>query len=293
MKNKEFGTYHPFVNFLYFVTIIGFSCLFMHPICLCISFFSAYLYSVIIGANIKPKYIILLFISMSILNPLFNHEGVTILSYFPNGNPLTLESIIYGVSASVMLISVVCWFSAYNEIMTSDKFIYLFGRIIPSMSLVLSMTLRFVPRFTEKMKKVLDAQKTIGKGIGDGNIIKRAKNGLSILSAMITWSFENAIDTADSMKSRGYGAKGRTSFSIFSFDKRDRKLLILIILLSAYIIVGKIFGAINFIYFPSIKMGELSFYSLSVFIAYLLLCFIPIIIEIWEVRRWKALISKI
>lgn len=293
MKSNEFKTYHPFVNLLYFIMVIGFSCVFMHPICLCISFCSAYLYSVIIKANLNFKYILLLFIGMSILNPLFNHEGVTIISYFPNGNPLTLESIIYGIFASIMLLTVVCWFSSYNEIMTSDKFIYLFGRIIPSMSLVLSMTLRFVPRFTEQIKKFSDAQKTIGCGISDGNIIKRAKNGLSILSAMITWSFENAIDTADSMKSRGYGADGRTSFSIFSVDKRDKKALVAMIFLGVYIIIGKINGAMNFVYFPSIKMGELSIYSSSVFIAYLLLCFIPIIVEAWEVRRWKVLISGI
>ena len=293
MQNNEFKTFHPFVNFLYFIMVIGFSCIFMHPICLCISFFSAYLYSAMIRVNINFKYILLLFVGMSILNPLFNHEGVTILSYFPNGNPLTFESITYGISASVMLISVICWFSSYNEIMTSDKFIYLFGRIIPSLALVLSMTLRFVPRFSEQIKKVSDAQKTIGKGITDGNIIKRVKNGFSIISAMITWSFENAIDTADSMKSRGYGAKNRTAFSIFSFDKRDKMLLFLIIFLSVYIIVGKIFSAMNFIYFPSIKMGEMSFYSISVFIAYLLLCLMPIFIEVWEVLKWKALISKI
>ncbi len=293
MQNNEFKTYHPLVNFIYFVLIIGFSCVFMNPVCLCISFFSAFLYSVMLKVNIRLKYIVLMFIGMAILNPIFNHEGVTILSYFPNGNPLTLESIIYGIFASIMLVSVICWFSCYNEIMTSDKFIYLFGRIIPSLSLVLSMTLRFVPRFREQMKRVSNAQKTIGQGVSDGGIIKRAKNGLSIVSVMITWSFENALDTADSMKSRGYGTKGRTAFSIFSFDKRDKKALISIIFLSVYIIIGKIFGAMHVAYFPSVRIEGLSAYSLSIFLAYLLLFVMPIIIEVWEVVRWKALVSKI
>lgn len=293
MKSNEFKTYHPLVNFLYFIMVIGFSCVFMHPVCLCISFFSAFLYSVMLKSNIKLKYLLIMFVGMAILNPVFNHEGVTILSYFPSGNPLTLESIVYGVSASIMLLGVICWFSCYNEIMTSDKFIYLFGRIIPSLSLVLSMTLRFVPRFKEQMKKVMEAQTAIGHGLSDGGIIKRAKNGLSIISVMITWSFENAIDTADSMKSRGYGTQERTSFSIYSVDKRDKIALFAIILLSVYVIIGKIFNALDFVCFPSIRLGEWSLYSLSVLFAYLLLCLVPIIIEVWEVVRWKALISKI
>ncbi len=287
MQNNEFKRYHPVVNFIYFVLIIGFSCVFMHPVCLCISLFSALIYSLVLNVNLRLKYIAPMFIGMAILNPIFSHEGVTILSYLPSGNPLTLEAIIYGIAASTMLVSIVCWFFCYNEVMTSDKFIYLFGKVLPSLSLVLSMTLRFVPRFIEQMKKVLKAQKAIGQGVGEGNYINRIKNGVSIISVMITWSFENAIDTADSMKSRGYGTKKRTSFSIFTFDKRDIKALTAIAILGAYIIIGGIFDGMYFEYFPSIRY-DISVYSLSVFLAYLMFCLMPLIIEMWEVRRWKA-----
>lgn len=292
MQNNEFKRYHPVVNFLYFVSVIGFSCMFMHPICLCISLFSAFIYSSTLKVNLRLKYMLPMFIGIAILNPVFSHEGATILLYLPSGNPLTLESVIYGIAASAMLVSIVCWFSCYNEVMTSDKFIYLFGRIIPSLSLVLSITLRFVPRFKEQMKKVSQALTAIGQGVREGSFIKRAKNGLSIISVMITWSFENAVDTADSMKSRGYGTKTRTAFSIFTFDKRDKKALIAIIFLGLYIIVGGIFDGMYFKYFPSITY-DISVYSLSVFAAYLVFCLMPLIIEIWEVRRWNVLKSKI
>ncbi|MBR3791171.1 MAG: energy-coupling factor transporter transmembrane protein EcfT [Clostridia bacterium] len=292
MQKNEFKTYHPVVNFIYFVLIIGFSCVFMHPISLCISLFSALIYSSVLKVNLRIKYILPMFIGMAILNPIFSHGGVTILSYLPSGNPLTLEAIIYGIAASAMLISIICWFFCYNEVMTSDKFIYLFGRVIPSLSLVLSMTLRFVPRFIEQMKKISQAQKAIGKGVGEGNYINRIKNGISVISVMITWSFENAIDTADSMKSRGYGTKGRTSFSIFKFDKRDIKALTVIVILGLYIIVGGIFDGMYVKYFPSIRY-DISVYSLSVFLAYLIFCLIPLIIEMWEVIKWKYIISKI
>ena len=292
MKNNEFKRYHPVVNFIYFVFVIGFSCVFMHPVCLCISLFSSLIYSSVLKVNLRLKYIVPMFIAMAILNPIFSHEGVTILSYLPSGNPLTLEAIIYGIAASAMLASIVCWFFCYNEVMTSDKFIYLFGRIFPSLSLVLSMTLRFVPRFIEQMKKVADAQKAIGQGVSEGKYIERVKNGISIVSVMITWSFENAIDTADSMKSRGYGTKKRTSFSIFTFDKRDLKALTSIIILGLYIIIGGVFNGMYFKYFPSIRY-DISVYSLSIFLAYFVFCLMPLVIEIWEVRRWNALISKI
>lgn len=99
----------------------------------------------------------------ALVNPAFNHEGATILTYLPSGNPLTLESMLYGVAAAVMLASVVLWFSSYNEVMTSDKFVYLFGRVIPALSLVLSMALRFIPKFKAQMQTVSEAQACIGR----------------------------------------------------------------------------------------------------------------------------------
>ncbi|MBR3996579.1 MAG: energy-coupling factor transporter transmembrane protein EcfT [Clostridia bacterium] len=294
---NEFKTYHPIVNFTYFVIVIGFSCFFMHPVCLGISLVSGFTYSVMLKGKKAIKtnlvYMLPMILMMAFINPAFNHEGVTILQYLPSGNPLTLESIVYGLCAAIMIVSVICHFSCYNEVMTSDKFIYLFGKIIPAMSLIMSMTLRFVPKFATQLKVVTNAQRCMGRDVSNGNIIKRVKNGLNILSIMTTWSLENAIETADSMKARGYGIPGRTAFSIFTFDKRDRKALAFILLLGIYTFVGSLLGKIAFRFFPSMKLAEVSVFGISVFVAYLLLCSSPIIIELWEVRKWKALRSKI
>ena len=64
-----------------------------------------------------------------LVNPVFNHEGMTILTYFPWDNPLTLESIVYGIASAFLLSSTVLWFSSFNAVITSDKVVFLFGRI--------------------------------------------------------------------------------------------------------------------------------------------------------------------
>lgn len=293
---SEFKKYHPIVNLIYFIFVIGFSCFFMHPVCLVISLISGFIYSVILKGKKSIKtnltYMLPVIFLMGVINPLFNHEGATIICYFTNDNPLTFESIIYGFCAATMIACVIFHFSCYNEIMTSDKFIYLFGKIIPAMSLVVSMTLRFVPRFKTQLKIVTNAQRCMGRDVSSGKITDRVKNGFSILSIMITWAFENAIETADSMKSRGYGIPGRTAFSIYKFNKRDKIFLICIIFLGTYVFVGNLMGAVSFNYFPFIKSAEVSMYGVSVFTAYLLLCLFPVIIEIWEVKKWETLMSK-
>ncbi len=294
---REFKTYHPLVNMTYFLMVIGFTVFYMHPVFLLISFAGGFLYSVLLKGKQAVKtnlfYMLPMILLMALMNPLFNHRGVSVLLYLPSGNPLTLESIIYGGVAALMIVAVICHFTCYNEIMTSDKFTYLFGKMIPSLSLVFSMTLRFAPRFIEQFKTVHQMQKLL-KGQGkQESFFHRFQAGLSTLSAMLTWSLENAVDTADSMKARGYGLPGRTAFSLYQMDNRDIRALLLMLTFGFYVLYAGLSGKISFQFFPTILWPELNFYSLTVYVAFAVLCTLPILIEFWEVRRWQSMKSKI
>lgn len=293
--SNSFKSFHPIVNFYYFAVVIFFSMFFMHPIFLSISLMCSFIYSVTLKGKKAVKfniiYMLPLLIITAFINPAFNHEGVTILFYLKGGNPITLESIIYGIAAATMFISIILWFSCYNEIMTSDKFIYLWGRIIPGISLIISMVLRFVPKYKAQIKNISNGQKCIGRDISNGNVITRARNGIKILSIMTTWALENAIETADSMKSRGYGLKGRTSFSIFRFDKRDKITFSTIIILTVIILIGAWLGENSIKFFPSIKIRHISGFSILVYISYFSLCISPVILDFKEDIKWKYLQS--
>ncbi len=293
---NEFKNYHPIVNLMYFIVVIIFACIFLHPVALAISLFVSFAYSTVLkGRHTLVRSIVHavpMLIIMALINPAFNHQGVTIITYLPGGNPLTAESILYGFAAATMIVSVIMFFSCFNEVMTSDKFIYIFGRIIPSLSLVFSMVLRFVPKFIDDIKKVTDAQRCIGRDVSSGSLIKRAVSGMSVLSVMITQSLENSVDTSDAMKSRGYGLPGRTAFSIYRFTKRDIKALITILILSAYVITGKLQGVLKFECFPYVDTAKLNIYALSVFAAYFILSALPVFIELREVIKWKSIESK-
>jgi len=270
---------------------------FTHPVTLAISLLGALAYLICLkgrkALSFCNKFMLPVIIIVSVMNPLFNHQGMTILTYLWDGNPLTLESIAYGIASGCMLITVICWFACFNMVITSDKIIYLFGRIIPATSLILSMTLRFVPRFKTQMLIIADAQKCVGRDISRGSVLKRAKHGLQIISIMVTWALENAIETADSMKSRGYGLSGRTAFSNFRFDKRDRLILCLISLCAGIIVVGAFLGGMKFRYYPAIESVPVNPLSLFLYLVYVTLCAAPVILNIREGRRWKALHSAI
>ena len=297
MKNKDtFSGFHPIVNFLYFGFVLTFSMIFTHPVCLAVSLVCAFVYSVYLNgkkaARFTLVYMLPTLVSAALINPALNHQGGTILTYLPDGNPLTLESIIYGAAAAAILVTVITWFSCFNAVMTSDKFVYLFGRIIPALSLIFAMSLRFVPRFKAQIKIIFNAQKCAGRGAADGNILQKARHGITILSIMVTWALENAIETADSMKSRGYGLPGRTAFSIYRFDRRDIRVLVFILAYAAYIIIGSAAGGLYFRYFPTIKGLWDSPYAVSIFAVYAAFCLTPLFVNIKEDLVWKTIVSK-
>lgn len=293
---STFGSYHPLLNFLWFCAVILLSMFLLHPVCMGISAVCAAFYAVWLGGRKTVKFILGLIIPLillvSLINPLVSHEGVTILTYLGD-NPITLEAVLYGIVSGFMFAAVLLWFSCYNVIMTSDKFVYLFGKIIPSISMVFSMVLRFVPRFKAQIKKISQAQKCVGRDAGSGNLRQRAGHGLKILSIMVTWALENAIDTADSMKSRGYGLKGRNAFSIYRFDARDAAVTLLAAAMLIIVLIGAFAGACGARYYPYLELSRFGSASAAVFGAYFVLCSLPVILDVKEALQWRHLQSKI
>lgn len=116
---------------------------------------------------------------MSLINALFNHAGVTPILYLSNGNAITKEALTFGFFASVMFCAVILWFDCFNVIMTSDRLLLLFGRLSPSVSLLISMSLRFVPKLGRKIRSIDAARSQIGRGSAQGGILRRVKTALA------------------------------------------------------------------------------------------------------------------
>lgn len=298
MTNKDtFSSYHPGIDFLYFALVLAFTMFAADPVIPALSLLCALRYAGYLkggkAVRLSLAYLLPLALMAAVINPAFNHRGATVLAYLPSGNPLTLESILYGLSAAVMLAAVILWFSCYTEVMTSDKFVYLFGRVIPALSLVLSMTLRFVPRFKAQFRAVADAQRCAGRDVSEGSVRHRLRRGTTILSILVTWAMENAIETADSMKARGYGLPGRTAFSIYRFEARDRALLLWLGGCGVYLTCGWAAGALDWRWYPTVAGAPVTPFTASVPLVFLALCLTPVFLDRREDAVWKRLRSEI
>jgi len=297
-RADAFSSCHPAVNFGYFLVVLLTTVFMTHPVLLGISFAGALCYAgrlrgwrPVLKFNIL--YSIPAMILVALINPLFNHYGVTFLFYLKTG-PVTVEAIVYGVVLSSMLFISILWFSCVNVVMTTDKFVYLFGRVIPALSLILSMVFRFVPRFNAQAKVIRNGQKAVGRDISNGGLIRRIRHSVTILSVLITWALENAIDTSDSMRSRGYGLHGRTAFSIFRFDARDGIVCGVLGASLAVFIFGAVNGVTAAMYNPYIRIGGWPLTPLGIltYLAWAVICFFPSVLGAAEDARFAALTRR-
>ena len=297
MRQDSFSGYNPAINFAFYIGAVVFGMCFIHPaflICACI--LSAAYYVTVRGAAAFKVIgaMVPVFVIISLINPLFNRYGTHVLFTYFGGRPYTLEALYYGMAIGGMFVTVIMWFASYNVVMTSDKFLYLFGRIAPSVSLVFTMVLRLVPNFMNKAKQYVSARMSIGRA-GDNDTKKeRLKDGTAILSALTSWALEGGVITADSMRSRGYGTGKRTSFVIYRFDGRDVCLCCLMVLLGAVIVFCGIMGGMEAAYTPEVKLAELGNpYCTAGLAAYIIFIAIPTVLNVAEEITWRILRSKI
>ena len=294
MNKDAFSGFHPVVNFIFFLVALGLTMFIQQPVYLLISMISGCAYLLYLqgkkGFLRQVGYLVPILVMMAIMNPMFNHEGITVLWYLPNDNPVTLEAICFGLASAVMMGASIVWFNCCNTVFTSDKIIYLFGRVIPALSLMISMTLRFVPRFKNFLQSVLRTQQAMHK---PENTKEKLQQALAAFSATVSWAMEQSIVSADSMKSRGYGLFGRTAFSIYIFEKRDGVALMMLFLLCVGTVVPHLVGLMGWTYYPSMTGDLLGPVQGFAYLCYGGMCNLPLIINLMEDRKWNALRSKI
>lgn len=286
---------HPAVSLLYFTAVIVFAMFLMNPVCLTLSLLCSAATAVVLNGRktvlFALKVILPLALLAIVINPFVNHRGVTVLGYLPWNNPLTLESILFGVASAIMLSSTVLWFSSFHTVMTSDKLVFLFGKTLPALGLMLSMSLRFVPKFNAELREVRNAQRLLFPE--KSGLIPRIKSAVRVLSVMISRALEDSLETADSMKARGYGLKGRTAYSRYRMTGQDWFLLSVTIVLTAAIAVFCFCKTARFRYYPSVTQLKSAADTFIFYGTYAVLLLIPLILTVGEGIRWRKYESNI
>ena len=316
----EFSRYHPVVNLIFYLLVLGTTMFQMSVGLVFISLFSSVVYYFMLKKTEGLKYcavVVGIIIVSAIINPLFSHKGGTLLFYLFTGNPVTLESIIYGLISAIIIGAMLLWFSTFNQVMGVERILGAIGKVLPNVSLLITMIMRFIPQYTRHQRKVsmvnkvnkrnygekinlLNREKTEKENVieackkqkkknGIDKIIDSIKEGSRTFSITTTWALENSIYTADSMKARGFGTGRRTNYSNYKFQKRDYLLMGWLVILWLVVVFSLEREKVYTYYYPFIQVKN----NVVVYLIYGLLCLTPVLINVKEEIRWLILKSRI
>ena len=285
-----FEACHPAVNFIFFASVLWGSVYFQHPVFLAIAWLCAFAYSVRRAGRKAVVFnlcLLPLIVVFALYYSTYHHFGVTVLRKNFIDNNMTLESLVYGLVIGLRFATVCMWLETLFSVVSSDKVIYLFGKVSPRLSLFLTILLRFLPRLSREAGRINLARRGVGRGAGQGSPFRRLMNCLEIFSMLITWMISALALESDSMRSRGSLLRGRTAFSLYRFDNRDRAFVISLFTCITLTLMGVILGSGKMWYNPRIVWRPLNAIGILTAAGYLVLCLMPLGLELWTDYRFR------
>lgn len=265
-KESEFAKRHPAVILVYLLACMIWTMIVRHPAAIMVSFVCASLCYVALAGIIRwlqlwiPAGMMLVF--AAVILPLFSHRGVTPLFYM-NGMAVTWESVYYGIMMTAMLFALLLWCGGAACLLDSEKVLYITGKTIPTIGLMLMMIFRSIPDMRDRYRQIHEAQIGLGCAGGEASKMQRMRSFLRELSMLISWSLEDSIEVSVSMESRGYRTGSRTWFHLFSFHREDLVWCIYFVVMFAGVYICRFRGDFKAYYFPEIWQKALSGWSVA------------------------------
>jgi energy-coupling factor transport system permease protein len=112
---------------------------------------------------------------------------------------------------------------------------------VHSVSMMMSIALRFIPILIEETDKIMKAQMARGADFENGNLIEKAKNMVPLLVPLFVSAFRRADDLAMAMEARCYsGGEGRTKMKPLCYGREDRIAYLILILFLVAVIATRI-----------------------------------------------------
>lgn len=253
---------HPAVYIIYYLVLIIFAFLFNNPYYLISLLVCVSVLITLQGISSEFKNLIRFFIPMSlliiILNPLVSHVGVTKI-YIMGNYFITLEAVTYGILMSLSLLIILLLFTSYSNAVSYQEMLYIFSKKFPNISMIIIMALRFIPllnfRLSEVNKVFQFDQKHSNNEKKDEGKIDKLKNTAKMLAVVVSWSLEESMLTANSMKARGYGITQRTSYLSFKFRKIDYYFMVIVLVSALVCIAGLLQGQGRIEIYPQLNFS--------------------------------------
>lgn len=137
---------------------------------------------------------------------LTSHYGTVVLFRLPAswpviGGPITLESILYGITGGLALISLLMVFATFNIAVDQARLLRMTPGFVYQAGVVAGIAVAFVPQMVASWQAIREAQQV------RGHKVRGIRDLLPLLLPLLVTSLERAMQLAESMEARGFGGQ--------------------------------------------------------------------------------------
>ncbi len=285
---------HPLVAFIYYGGAISLLFIYPHPWFILTSLGVAVCLNLVQGSFSKKGSWLYFYIGMSLVwflvNPLISHQGEHLLFYLGK-LPITLEAVMYGFFAAIQLFTLFMWILSAQQVLASSQILFLFSNISPKGAMLVSMALRSFTLLTIRFQQLMRIHRSYDEHLNMSARKKQLVLGMSMVQMMLTWTLEEGLHTADSMKARGYHSGQRSQFTLYHWSKRDKVLLMIWIVLASGSLTSVFLRLVTFEYYPQRSPLTLTLDQWMVYGCVTIYLIIPVLIEGRDWLKWRSLNS--
>lgn len=267
---------HPLSTIVLFIAFLIPSVIFSSPIYNIILLILINHFIIKFGAKQKLKYLLPMFLIYFIIslfvNFIFTNAGTTKIfqiNHLPiigGYKRLSLELILFTFTGTIRLLYIISIFNFISLISSEDRLMNFFSKFMKRFPLLLSFTIRLIPKLARDYKKLEHIFKLRGLNQNSDKKKKNKRQGLvrkiksalnpSLMSALIRTllmnSLEDSIQFAESMQSRGFGGKSKRSS--FTNDKVRQ--------IDCFLIITSIIYICCIFFLSSLSLGTKDIYPL-------------------------------
>jgi len=164
-----------------------------------------------------------------ILNPFVQANGDLILFELPQipilDTQVTLEEVVAGLVLGARAAAVTLLVMATLALADPDRLLRLASRLAPNSALAASIAARLVPTLRRDATLLSETSRLRGHRLASGPWRTRARTAGALAVPLVGSSLERAVDVAEAMAVRGYGAGPRTRTPRRPFEAPDRVIL--------------------------------------------------------------------
>lgn len=220
---------------------------------------------------------------VALINPLVNKAGKHVLVYGPSiplwgKMNITLEALLYGLSAGVRLFTVVTAFCLVALAVSPDDLLTLLAGLSFRSSLSAALAVRLYPSMVVEAMEMRDTQLARGDPLKGGGRLSLAKAHFPLLLSLFQGALDRAASIAESMSARGFGSRGRTRRRGMRLRPRDFLAALSALGVLGAAVLASLRGGREYAFFPSLSnpLAEVDFIAwgllCAAFLSFLFVC---------------------